>query len=536
MPNHHSFFSEHRQYWMRFGSILICMAAIVLLVFTSSTDISGISRSPFLLVFVLFALCVAISMHARFVFVMRSEHKETISVLDATEHEYRSVFENALDSILILDNRAVCLAANKAAPLLFGTSREGLAGKPIRRFFESSEAFNQRWGRFLEDGTEHCEVRLTRPDGAVVFVEFTAKAYYAPGRHLAVLRDVTSRKLAEEALRESEERFRQMAANIQEIFWMLDAESMKVLFVSPAYEAITGRSCESLEKDPKSYEEVIHPEDRVRALSRLRESRQNGGFDEEFRIVTVNGQIRWLWVRGFPVRDSRGSVCRLVGTAQDISARKSTEEQLARNLDAAEAARTEAEAFRQTSFALTQNLSMDYVLETLLQSLMKLISCESAQVLLLEDGTRFFLAREVQNAQASRCIPKFPATFDAKDNAPLMRILSTKSSVLLPDTHETADWGKVRYFSHFHSWLCVPLLTSEQFLGVLSVCDGRTKSFTQEHLRVAKSLAIPAAVAIQNARLYQRAEIFRAELERRVTELERAQSVLRQVQTARESS
>src|SRR4030081_3670544 len=71
----------------------------------------------------------------------------------------------------------------------------------------------------------------------------------------------------------------------EEIFWTLDAENLKVLFVNPAYETITGRSCESLEEDPKSYEEVIHPEDRVRVLSRLRESVHTGQLDEEFRIV-----------------------------------------------------------------------------------------------------------------------------------------------------------------------------------------------------------------------------------------------------------
>ena len=95
------------------------------------------------------------------------------------------------------------------------------------------------------------------------------EGFDAPGKHVAVLRNITRRKQAEAALRESEEQFQQMASNIQEIFWMLNAENMKVLYVSPAYEAITGRTCESLEENPKSYEEVIHPEDRIRVLSRL---------------------------------------------------------------------------------------------------------------------------------------------------------------------------------------------------------------------------------------------------------------------------
>ena len=308
---------------------------------------------------------------------------------------------------------------------------------------------------------------------------------------------------------------------------------MKVLYVNPAYETITGRPCESLREDPKSYEEVIHPEDRVRVLSRLSESVRTGQFDEEFRIIRPDKMTSWVWVRGFPVRDSAGIVRRLVGTAQDVSARKSAEAEMARNLDLAESAWTEAEAFRKTSLALTQNLSMDYVLDTLLQSLLKLVPCESARVLLVEADTRLFLAREVQNSEPSRRIPKFPATLDAKDSGFLMHVLATRNSLFIPNTAEETDWTAFKGFSHLRSWLCVPLVASQQVLGILSLGDMRTKAFTQEHLRLAKSLAIPAAVAIQNARLYEQAEIFRAELEQRLADLEQAQRVIREVQQSR---
>jgi len=177
-----------------------------------------------------------------------------------------------------------------------------------------------------------------------------------------------------------------MATNIHEIVWMLDAENMKVLYVNPAYEAITGRSCESLKEDPNSYEEVIHPEDRVRVLSRLGRIGADRPVRRRVRITRPDNSTRWVWVRGVAIRDSAGNVLRLAGTALDISARKSAEEQMARNLDLAESAWEEAEAFRKTSLALTQNLSMDYVLDTLLQSLLKLIPCESARVLLVEAG------------------------------------------------------------------------------------------------------------------------------------------------------
>src|SRR5712671_4341132 len=77
---------------------------------------------------------------------------------------------------------------------------------------------------------------------------------------------------SENSLLESEERFRQMADNIQEIFWMLDAASKKTLYVNPAFETITGRSRETLKQDPLSYQQIIHPEDRVNLLFKLEEA------------------------------------------------------------------------------------------------------------------------------------------------------------------------------------------------------------------------------------------------------------------------
>jgi PAS domain S-box-containing protein len=512
------------QRWMRFGSILISCAAVILLGTAFGAHFYSGPIFSVLLTLVLIALCVAIALHIQLLLASRREHRETVNVLDATERQYKSVFDSTLDGILILNDQGVCLEANPAVLALFRTTNEELIGEPLQKFFICGGDFTEGWNQFIDRKSEHRETRVLRGDGEQIFVEYTAKAHYLPGRHVAVLRDITRRKQAEEALRESEERFRQMASNIQEVFWMLDAEDMKVLYVNPAYETITGRSCESLVDDPKSYEDVIHPEDRVRVLSRLRESVENGQFDEEFRIVRPDHTTRWVWVRGFPIRNSAGVVRRLVGTTLDVTARRSAEEQMARNLDMAEAARAEAEAFRKTSLALTQNLSMDYVLDTLLQSLLGLIPCESALVLLVEADTRLFLARDLQNAEPSRRIPKFPSTLDAEDSEFLMRVLATRNSLLIPDTAVETGWNAFKGFSHLRSWLCVPLVASQEILGLLSLGDARARAFTQEHLRLAKSLAIPAAVAIQNARLYERAEIFRAELEQRLAEVERAET------------
>src|ERR1700728_4123136 len=158
---------------------------------------------------------------------------------------------------------------------------------------------------------------------------------------LSVLIVLYTRSLrrAQQVQLDTEERLQQMADNIQEIFWMIDAKTKKALSVTAAYETITGHSCQSLLDNPSSYEELIHPEDRVHVLAKLGEATQTGYFEERFRIVRPRGEVRWVTVHGFPVRDAAGKIHRLVGTARDVTAQKEAEDKVAEHLAEAESAR-----------------------------------------------------------------------------------------------------------------------------------------------------------------------------------------------------
>jgi PAS domain S-box-containing protein len=509
----------------------VVIAALSVGTFLPRKDDGG-SVSVFLAL-ILAALGAAIILHIRSLILARRAHGEAARIQDATEKEFESIFDSVLDAIVILDEQGICREANPAALGLFGVARQELVGHAIQKFYLPRNGSANTAGDFLGRHSGHGEIELLRRGGQTVFAEYAAKANYLPGRHVAVLRDISSRREAERALRESDERYRQMADNIQEVYWMLDAGSKHILSINPAYETLTGRSLGTLRDNPTSYQELFHPEDRVRVLTRLEEACESGQIDEEFRIVRPDRAVRWVSVHGFPVRDAAGVVRRLVGTAQDITARKSAEEQMARNLALAESASAEADAFRKTTLALTQNLSMDYVLDTLLQSLLKLVPCDSARVLLVEIDTHLFLAREMRHPESTRRVPKCPATFDASHSRFLMQVLATKTPVLIPDTSTELEWQSFKGYSQMRSWLCVPLVASQRVLGLLSLADARPQAFSQEHLRLAKSLSIPAAVAIQNARLYERAEIYGAELEQRLCDLQQTQNALREAEHGR---
>lgn len=126
-------------------------------------------------------------------------------------------------------------------------------------------------------------------------------------------------------LRQSEERFRLIAQTIDEVVWSVDLRAPKRLYVSPAYERIWGRSCRSLQENPRSFADAIHPQDRERVLPAYAFTNSGLPFDHEFRIVLPDASLRWIWDRGFPVRAENGAVIRYVGAARDITARKQAE-------------------------------------------------------------------------------------------------------------------------------------------------------------------------------------------------------------------
>jgi PAS domain S-box-containing protein len=130
-------------------------------------------------------------------------------------------------------------------------------------------------------------------------------------------------------LRESEERFRQLAENISEVFWMSDPQKSEVLYISPAYEQVWGRSCQSLYERPRSFLDAIHPEDmeHVRVASLERQACGEGG-DVEYRVVRPDGSVRWVRDRSFPVKDPAGRVYRMAGIAEDITEQKAVAESL----------------------------------------------------------------------------------------------------------------------------------------------------------------------------------------------------------------
>lgn len=305
---------------------------------------------------------------------------------------FNPFLKTRLDTILVLDDEGICQNANPSADIFFSSDRKTLIGQTVRSFYAETADFDSMWSRLQAERRYQGETELVRSDGVAVYAEFTATAHFLPSRHLMILRDITSRRRAQQALNQS-------------------------LMVA-----------------------------------------------------------RSSW--------------------------------------------QEAETLRKASIALTEDLRMNSVLDALLQTLSDFVPYERAQLFLLETDTRLFLAHEA--TQGPKPLPDsgLPETFEVVDLPIIQTALASREGILIDDMSEEMKWSSAGREVPVRSWIGVPIVSSDQVLGLLSLSDSNPAHFSAHHLALTRSLATPAAVAIQNARLYERAEIYGAELERRVAEMQ----------------
>src|SRR5215467_910921 len=497
---------------LRFCSFAILLGAAGFLLTTILVRVWRPTSSPSLVPILLLALVTSACLGAYRIWYVWTEHRNSDRAFFAASLESTSIFESALDGILIIDNEANCLDGNPAAAAILGVPRKELVRRNIRNFMRNRDNFERDWPNLLQRGLHRGLTEMLAGDAETVFVDFTVATNYLAGRHLFILCDVTKSIRAERALRESEERFRYVSDNIQEIIWKMNVDTNEVVYVNPAYITITGRTIESLYRDPSIHSQLIHPLDRGRVVSRYEEAVSTGLFDEEFRFVHADGSIRWLWVKAHRADDDHGRW--IIGTAQDITLHKAADEKIAEHLVATESARAEAEALLKATLALSQNFTMDSILDTLLQCIAELVPFDRASVLFVEDAAHLMVAREANRCKVSRS----GFILNASESVYLHKILLDCEPVFLSKTDTESDRLDAVPFDDARSWMGIPLTAAGTVIGILSLGAYQPAAFTTEHLRRARNLAVSAAVAIQNARGRERAEIYASELELRTRE------------------
>lgn len=276
--------------------------------------------------------------------------------LEAVVRLIESAAPDILCTVLLVEGERLRHCAAVRMPAAFGSAISELtigpeAGACGTAAFRKKTVIveDARTDPLMKDYLEVCEAYQLRAcwsapvlsqagEVMATFAIYRSEPGKPDARNLALLdtavrlaRIALEKERAEEALLGSERRFRELAENIEDVFYNRDVHGHRMAYVSPAYATLWGRSCESLYADPQSYVENIHPEDRAAAAAADALNVAGQASDVEYRVIRPDGSLRWVHDHTYPVVGPSGEVERVVGTARDITARKLADEALARS-------------------------------------------------------------------------------------------------------------------------------------------------------------------------------------------------------------
>ena len=272
-----------------------------------------------------------------------------------SQKRLRDVIDGLGRSIFVglMTPQGVLIEANRPALAAAGLKPEDVLGRPFEETYwwayspEVQRQLHEAIARAARGEASRYDVQVRVAEGHLIDVDFSLQplrdetgevVFLVPSANV-----ITERKQMENALRDSDEQFRQLAANINDAFWIRSPDMREVHYISPAFEQIWGRSAKSLQANPAEWADFIVPEDRKRVADAFAAlTKDVPSLDMEYRIVRPDGEIRWVRARGFQVRDAANNLIRLTGIATDITEKQRT----------AEALRTSMEEISRTNAAL----------------------------------------------------------------------------------------------------------------------------------------------------------------------------------------
>ncbi|MGB7621682.1 MAG: PAS domain S-box protein [Terriglobia bacterium] len=423
-----------------------------------------------------------------------TERKRAEEELKNSEERLRILFEFAPDAYYLHDLQGNFVDGNKAAESLIGYHREELLGK---NFLTLNLLSAEQFGTALQglmtsaEGLPFGPVELTlnRKDGAQVIAEMRTFPIKIHGQKLVlgIARDVTERKRAEEALRESERRLSSLISNLPGVAYRSKNDHAGTMeFISDGCLELTRYAPKDLIQNPQfSFNDVIHPEDQGRRQHDIQIAlRERTPYKLPYRIRTAQSQTKWVWEHGRGAYSEQGELVAVEGFIADVSDQVRTEQ--------------EREVIFEISEGINQTANLDELLCRIHQSLRKVVYAENFHIALYnkEKGLiefPYFVDQHVARREPEK-VGRSRTAYVFRTGRP---ILMTEE--VFQELIQEGQVGRVGTLPSV--WLGVPLRTLKETLGVLVVQHySDPKAYTQRDLDFLTSVGNQIALAIERKR------------------------------------
>ncbi|HEU5247490.1 MAG TPA: PAS domain S-box protein, partial [Candidatus Udaeobacter sp.] len=258
-----------------------------------------------------------------------TERKCAEEKLRKSEEKYRGLIEISPDAIYVVDANGVCVLGNRAGAELAGIPQDELVGTPMTDTYlpEERHLFQERLKKLKGKSALRFERKFLRKNDEIVPVEVSVSAIRG-GYFQAILRDISERKRAEEALRQAHQNYVTLVNSLDGIVWEADAQTFAFTFVSPQAERMLGYPLARWTTEPTFWKDHIHPDDREWATSFcIDATHAKRPHDFEYRMLAADGRVVWLHDVVTVVVENDRPV-RLRGVMLDITERKRAEEAL----------------------------------------------------------------------------------------------------------------------------------------------------------------------------------------------------------------
>lgn len=437
-----------------------------------------------------------------------TERKRAEQALRASEQKYRKLHESMIDGFVYVDMQGNIIDSNPSYQQMLGYSFEELTRRTYRdltpeKWHAAEQAIVDE--QILPRGySDIYQKEYRRKDGTIFPIEIhTFLIKNDAGEHegmWAIVRDITERKQAEDALRESQRRLSTLMSNLPGMAYRCNNDrDWTMEFVSEGCQALTGYEPQRLlNSQGIAYAELIHPADRDRVWDIVQAGVQaKQPYHMEYRIQTAGGLVKWVWEQGQAIHTETGELSALEGLITDITERKRMEVQLREQV-------ATLQALADIDREITAAMEPKGILELVCRHAAELVHAPKSAIV-----TR--TAADEMDMPASyglRDVARVSAEFARVQQAGLMNfdVLKTRGAIVLNEiTAGTRVMPETISAEGVRALAIVPLAAGEELLGALIVFDTTARQWQAADLQILSMLAGQAALALEKLRLLETA-------------------------------